>query len=200
MSAEVLLFPYQTLPKSHFSSTSYMGQRLNDLLCTLHLFHLLGKDVDPSSKPNQPSFRQQESQTYVNPHRSAISVSPLNRRKAAFHSFSSRPRRKQPPLKCLHLYRPIPLQQIQPDPRPVRTCQLSPVHSPHTPPTLVPQTPPGTLFIRAVHHSPRLKHCTYSPVRVARVVSEVKREQEAKERRFEAIMTQVKEEFRLNEG
>jgi hypothetical protein len=36
-------------------------------------------------------------------------------------------------------------------------------------------------------------------VRAARVVSEVKREQEAKERRFEAIMTEVKEEFRLNE-
>ena len=180
-----------------------MGQRLNDLLCTLRLFHLLGKDFDPSSKPNQPSFRQQESQTYATPRRSPVSVSLSNRRKATFHSFSGRTRReKQPPLKCLHLYRPIHLQQIQPDPRPVRTCQLSPVRSPRSPPSpaLVPQTPPGTLFIRAVHKSPRLKQCTYSPMRATRVASEVKREQEAKERRFEAIMTQVKEEFRLNEG
>lgn len=179
-----------------------MGQRLNDLLCTLRLFHLIEKDFDPSSKPNQPPFRQQESQTYATPHRSPISVSPSNRRKAAFHFFSSRIRRgKQSPLKCLHLYRPIHLQQIQPDPRPVRTCQLSPARSPRTPPgpALVPTTPPGTLFIRAVHNSPRLKQCSYSPVRAARVVSEVKREQEAKERRFEAIMTEVKEKFRLNE-
>lgn len=175
-----------------------MGQRLNDLLSTLHLFHLLEKDYDPSAKPNQPPVKPLNS---LNSPKRTISLSPLSGRKAAFRSPERRARRNRPlPLQILHQYRPIRLQQLQSDPKPARTCQLSPLHSPRTPPSpLAPLSPPGTLFLRAVHHSPPLQQRNSPLIRAARVVSEVKSEQQAKERRFEAILADVKAEFRLTE-
>jgi len=185
------------LTSTQFDSGCYMGQRLNDLLSTLHLFHLLEKDHDPSSKPTQPIKPQNAPKS---PKRT-ITLSPSSGRNAAFRSPQCRARRgRQPPLQFLHLYRPIHLQQLPPDPRPIRTCQLSPIRSPRTPPSpLAPFSPPGTLFLRAVHRSPPLQQRTFPFVRVTRAVSEVKSEQQAKERRFEAILADVKTEFRLAE-
>ena len=176
----------------------YMGERLNDLLSSLRLFHLQAKNCDPSYMRNPPLIKHSDSPT---PHKPTISLSSSSRRKTTFRSPSSLIRRgKQLPLQYLHLYRPINLQQVHPDPRPVPLYPPSPIRSPRTPSSpIVPLTPPGTLFLQAVHHSPKLKLRTCSLTRPTRVVSEVRREQQAKERRFEAIIEEVKAEFTLTE-
>lgn len=197
-------FPSISLSKLSYSSIipTKMGQRLNDLLHTLHLYHLQTKDCVPSLQSNQSNNAEIHTSTSDSHHRIAVSIGPTNRLvPRTRYPQSTRTQVKKSPLRLIHQYRPIKLLRIQQDSRPSYTSQPSPIRSPRSPTqtTLITNEPPGTLFLRTIHKSPKLRRRTHSPHRASRIISELRRAQEAKERRFDAIIADVTAEFRLQE-
>lgn len=178
-----------------------MAQPLNELLCTLRLFHLLAKDTNPVSTVDKPTAKRLDSVTLTARHRLTTSLNPANRTQTTLrYSPKTAMRRANPPLQLIHHYRPICLQQIKPDSRLAHTSQPSPRS--HLRPSLADYDPSNVLFLQTAHKAPKplLRRRNYSPFRAARIVNELRQAQQAKDRRFDAIIADVTAELRLPEA
>lgn len=174
-----------------------MAQPLNDLLCTLRLFHLVSKESDLSVGAKKRVMKQRDYSTETTHHRQTTFLTPVSGVHTPLRTpFNTTRRNKHPPLRLLHHYRPICLQQITPDPPPIHSQPSS-----RSPPRLsnAVYDPSSAIFLRTIYKSPKqlMRRRDYSPFLAARIVSEVRREQQARNRRFDAIISDVTAELRL---
>ncbi len=174
-----------------------MAQPLNDLLCTLRLFHLISKESDLNVKAEKRVIKQRDYSTETVHHRLTTFSTPVSGTRTPLRTpLNATRKNKHPPLRLIHHYRPICLQKIQPDPPPIH-----PQSSSRSPPRLsnAAYDPSSALFLRTIYKSPKQlkRRRDYSPFLAARIVSEVRREQQARNRRFDAIIADVTAELRL---